>query len=339
MPQPRLPFCEIQYMKRRRFRGIQLAPSQRHGDRRTASGARRIRSHGCCLPIVAKIVEIDSILARRLRHLRHIKLRFVSLELERKTMCELLDCRPLVIRPNGNNNVQAFAAGAFHKTHEPQFRELSLEFPRRFHQSFPLDCGVGIEIEDDTIGMFERLIVRAPGMNFKHAHLGQPNQPLAGINGEVVLFVVALAISNRNSLNSCRQPKPNVLLEKTRPAVAVRAPHNAQRAIGNVWQQILSNRFVVFGELLLCHTALRIQHLVRMRDCQALCCHVLHPCCAFLAAGGTLCDHCAAFSLPRRTMLCSVRCNSLLPHYFIRRFVLTQSLECRLPHQIVACPG
>src|ERR1700723_3287544 len=55
----------------------------------------------CPLAIVAKIVEIDSILARRLRHLRNVKLGILPLKLERETMRELLDCRPLVIRPNG----------------------------------------------------------------------------------------------------------------------------------------------------------------------------------------------------------------------------------------------
>src|ERR1700733_12243534 len=155
MPQPRLPFCEIQYMKCRRLRGAQLAPSERHSYRSAATRAGRIGSPGSCLGIVAKIVEIDAVLACCLCHLCNVKLRILPLKLERESMREFLDRRPLVIWPDGNNNVKPLPPGALHKTHKPHFRKPSLEFARRFRQSFPLDCRVRIEIEDDAIGLFE----------------------------------------------------------------------------------------------------------------------------------------------------------------------------------------
>ena len=117
-------------------------------------------------------------------------------------MGKFLDHRPLMIWPNGNNNVKPFSARAFDETLEPHFRKPSFEFARRFRQSLPFDRQVGIEIEDDAIGLSKRFIVRAPRMDFQHAHLRQPNQPLAGIDGEIVLFLLALCDreSKRSSL-------------------------------------------------------------------------------------------------------------------------------------------
>ncbi len=67
------------------------------------------------------------------------KLRILSLHIECEMMGKFLDHRPLVIWPNGNNNVKPFSAGALDETLEPHFRKPSFEFASCFRQSLPFD--------------------------------------------------------------------------------------------------------------------------------------------------------------------------------------------------------
>src|SRR5215469_14799269 len=53
------PVFDADDMKERRLIGVQLRPTQRHGNRQTGAGARRERRHGSGIAIIAQIVEED----------------------------------------------------------------------------------------------------------------------------------------------------------------------------------------------------------------------------------------------------------------------------------------
>jgi hypothetical protein len=74
---------------------------------------------------------------------------------ENEGVGELFDGGPIVFGIDGNDYVEAFASGAFEETFEVYFFELLADFESGVGEGAPRDCGVGVEVDDDAVGVLE----------------------------------------------------------------------------------------------------------------------------------------------------------------------------------------
>src|ERR1017187_8714991 len=111
---------------------------------------------------------------------------------QRKGMSELLDRAPIDLRFNGDDDVQALTASGLEEALEPQRFELPADFASAVCEGAPGDRGIGIEVEDDEVGALEIVVLRTPGVNFEHSHLGQSSQRLGSGEGNVGLDLAGL---------------------------------------------------------------------------------------------------------------------------------------------------
>src|SRR5271166_7136713 len=147
-------------------------------------------------------------------------------------MCELLDRGPIELRLNGDDDVHALAASGLEETFEPHRLELPADFGGAVGEGPPGDRGIGIEIEDDEVGALEVAVLRTPGMNFEHSHLGQSGERLRSGECDVRLDLAGLFVGNVDGFHSRRKCAGYVLLKEARMAAAFRTTHQRDRTAG-----------------------------------------------------------------------------------------------------------
>ncbi len=93
---------------------------------------------------------------------------------------ELLDGGPVVFGLDGDDDVEAFAAGGLEEGFEAEALEVLADLGGAVGEGAPGDGGVGIEVEDDAVGVFEVVVAGAPGVNFEDSQLGEAGEGFGG---------------------------------------------------------------------------------------------------------------------------------------------------------------
>ena len=103
-------------------------------------------------------------------------------------------------------------------------------------------------------------------MKFKHAHLGEADEAFARGEGEILFGRRAFLRGDRNAVNAFRNTHADVLLEEARFAAALWTAHDAERPPGDVREQMLGDRILIFGESEFGQAAFFVKDLVGMAD-------------------------------------------------------------------------
>src|SRR5271166_715023 len=177
-------------------------------------------------------------------------------------MRELLDRGPIELRLNGDDDVQALAASGFEETFEPQRLESPADFGGAVGEGPPGDRGVGIEIEDDEVGALEVVVLRTPGMNFKHTHLGQSGERLRSGERDVWLDLAGLLVGNIDGFHPRRKGAGHMFLEEAGTAAAFRTTHQRERPASYIGKHVRTNGPVIIRELLLGELEVSVKDLV-----------------------------------------------------------------------------
>jgi hypothetical protein len=77
---------------------------------------------------------------------------------------------------DGGDDVQALAAGELEEALEAELFEALADLGGGGGERGPGEGFVGVEVEDEAVGVFEVVVARAPGMDLEHAHLGEAGE-------------------------------------------------------------------------------------------------------------------------------------------------------------------
>ena len=89
---------------------------------------------------------------------------------------KVFDFGPFAFGLEGRDDVEAFAAGGFDEGLEVKIFHQVADFNRARDQAFPRQAGVGIEVDDEAIRSFERVVARTPRMKLEDAHLREADE-------------------------------------------------------------------------------------------------------------------------------------------------------------------
>src|ERR1019366_4018070 len=149
--------------------GSNFGPSQRHGDAGSGAGAGRVGGDGCGTALVAQVVEVDAAGAGGLGHFSEIEAGVRLLHAEDEAVSEVFRGGPVEFGFDGDDDVEAFAAGGLEETGEAEVFEARSDLGGGFGDGRPGEGFVGVEVEDEAVGMFEIGVARAPGVDFEDA--------------------------------------------------------------------------------------------------------------------------------------------------------------------------
>ena len=137
--------------------------------------------------------------------------------------CEGLDLIPAELRLQRHDHMQPLAAGGLGEALQADRRqgfadaECGLGYPR------PRQTLVRVEIEGDPVGGLQSRGCRAPGVDFEHVHLHQPDEPGQILNNRESLghpLLGELDVTDRG-----RRAFAEMLLIEARFALAAGAAH------------------------------------------------------------------------------------------------------------------
>ena len=117
-----------------------------------------------------------------------------------------------------------------------------------------------VEVKDQPVRTLDILRPGTPGVDLRHPHLRQRDQPFDAVDGEVGR---ALA-SDRHVPDQVGQAAHGMPLEEALGADAVRRAEQRDRPAGDMRQQARGNRLVVGGQVTLGDALLRPEQLVRV---------------------------------------------------------------------------
>ena len=174
--------------------------------------------------------------------------------------------RPFVLRLDGNDDVEAFASGGLEEAFEAEALELLADFGGAGGECVPGDGGVGVEVDDDAVGVLEIVVARAPGVDFEDSQLGEAGEGFGRGERDVGLDLAGLLVADADRVDAGRQGVVDVLLEEAGMAGAVGAADEGQRASGDVRQHVRGDGPVVVGELLLGEARFGVEDFVGMGE-------------------------------------------------------------------------
>ncbi len=124
---------------------------------------------------------------------------------------------------------------------------------------------IGIEIEDQPVGLFNRIASRLPRVEFDRAHLHAGQQ--AGCILDIEIIVRAAVTLDDGDLADVRAERSAVvLLKETLLAAALRTAHQTDRAAAGKRQHQRRYRGVVIGQIALGLAAFGKDHAVAAAD-------------------------------------------------------------------------
>lgn len=168
----RLPGFVVGDVELRVVGGLEIGPGNGHGDGCPGAGAGGVGGDGGGTALVAEIVDKDAVFTCDFAHLGEVEGGLLLLHGERKGVGEVLDGGPVVDGGDGDDDVEALAAGGLEEGFEAERLELFADVCGAVGEGAPRDGGVGIEVDDDAVGVLEVVVSGTPGMNFEDAHLG-----------------------------------------------------------------------------------------------------------------------------------------------------------------------
>jgi hypothetical protein len=119
-----------------------------------------------------------------------------------------------------------------------------------FLDLFEAEPFVGIEIEDETIGHFDVGDLRSPAVKFDAAHLDAGEHAPRVVDIEIG-FGRAVLLADRHMLDGIAEIAAVMLLEEALLGAALRAAHQADRAIGEPYEDRVGEALVIIRELAL----------------------------------------------------------------------------------------
>lgn len=232
-----------------------LRPGQRHGDGTAEAGAGRVGSDGGSAALVAEVVEVDAAGAGRLGHLGEVERWIRLLHGEDEAVGEVFCVWPSQLGLNRDDDVETFAAGGLEEAGEAEFAEARADLGGGGGDGGPGERFVGVEVEDEAVGVLERIVARAPGMDFEDAELRERGESFrrGGFFAErdVGLDDAGFLVAHIDGADAGWERGVDVLLEEAGLGRALGAAHDGERAAGDVRQHARGDGEVVVGERLL----------------------------------------------------------------------------------------
>ena len=230
---------------------FEIGPGDGDGDGCSGAGAGRVGGDGGGTTLVAEIVDEDAVLAGGLAHFGEVKGGLFLLHGEGEGVDELLDGGPVVGGVDGEDDVEALAAGCFEEGFEAEGLELRTDVGGAVGERAPGDCGVGVEVDDDAVGVLEVGVGGAPGVDFQDAHLGEGGEGFGGGEGDVGLGLAGFLVGDVDGGDAGREHVVGVLLEEAGPGGAFGAADEGQGAVSDVGQHVGGDGPVILGQLVL----------------------------------------------------------------------------------------
>ena len=155
---------------------------------------------------------------------------------------EFLDRIPFKLGFERYDDVEPLPAGGLHEAGEAKVFQEGAHIDRGLDHLGPLHRFIGIEVEDDHVGVFDVLEARAPDVNFEHAALDEGNQSFGGIDHQ---NSVVPALADPFFADGVRQARAGVFLEEACGTDAVGTADERERTLGHMGQHRIRDRFVV----------------------------------------------------------------------------------------------
>ena len=114
-----------------------------------------------------------------LRHRRDEAVGLGGGQRAREAVGEILDRGPIRLRRQRHDDMDALAARQQRKADQPEFGELVLQMLRGALGIAEVEPLVGVEIEHQPVGLFERIDPRSPAVEFDRPHLDAGDRPSA----------------------------------------------------------------------------------------------------------------------------------------------------------------
>jgi len=216
--------------------------------------------------LITQVVEEDAADARRLGHLGEIEVGVLAFHGEDEVVGGGLELGPGEGGLDGCDDVQAFAAGELEKAFDAEVLEALADFGGGCGDGEPGEIGVGIEIEDEAVGVLEVVVGGAPGMDLEDIHLGERDDGVGGVEGDVGFGSGGGFVLDVDGLDAGREVVVDVLLEEAGLAGALWAANEREGAVGDVGEDAVGGDGVVVGELLLGEAGGGVEDLVGMGE-------------------------------------------------------------------------
>ena len=208
------------------FEPFQFVPRQGNGHRGARTGAYAVvrdRRRGV---VITEVIEEDFSRALGLAHRGDVSLRRCRHHLFRDSCAKGLHRGPSVLAGERDSHMQSFAASAFQAGIKASFLEPLPQVDSRKFQSFEGNVRRGIKVEDQPVGIVDRVNRRAPGMDLDRAHLDDFQQTFFVLDIEV--FVTLAFVPEVEGMDIFAESPPRATLKKT--LLSVDAGRTAQQA-------------------------------------------------------------------------------------------------------------
>jgi len=242
-------------------------PGERKRDGGADASAGGVGGDGGGAALIAEVVEEDAADAGGLGHLGEVEVGVLALHGEDEVVRGGLELGPGEGGLDGRDDVQAFAAGELEEAFDAEVAEALADFGGGGGDGEPGEIGVGVEIEDEAVGVLEVVVGGTPGMDFEDVHLGEGDDGFGGVEGDVGFGGGGGFVLDVDGLDAGRDPGVDVLLEEAGFAGALRAANEREWAVGDVRKDAVGGDGVVVGELLLGEAGSGVEDFVGMGKC------------------------------------------------------------------------
>ena len=131
---------------------------------------------------------------------------------------------------------------------------------------------VGVEVEDEAVGVLEVVVGGTPGVDFEDAHLGEAGEGfglgVGGGDGDVGFGDAGFLVGDVDAGDAGREGVVDVLLEEAGFAGALGAADERERAVDDVREHALGDGEVVVGELALGEVGAGVEDLVGVGEAE-----------------------------------------------------------------------
>src|SRR6185437_6832480 len=168
----------------RAFVELEGGPGKRQRDGAADAGAGRERGDGGGSALVAQVVEVDFAGAGGLGHLGEVERGVGALHGEDEIMRGFFDGGPVMPGVDGGDDVETLAAGGLKEAFEAGALEALADLGGGGTEGGPGEGFVGVEVEDEAVGVLEVIVSGAPGVGLEDAHLGEAGEGFGpGVGG------------------------------------------------------------------------------------------------------------------------------------------------------------
>ena len=178
---------------------------------------------------------------------------------------EILDLGPGLARVERRDDMDALAPRQHRPARQPHFAEHVVQLMRGGADLVEAQSFVGIEIEDETIGLLDIGDLRSPAVQLDRAHLDAGEQALGIVDIEIGL-VMPILLADRDVLHGIAEAAGVMLLEEALLGAPLRAADEADRTIGQPFEDRIGEAGVIIGELPLGDAAFGVEHAIAAAD-------------------------------------------------------------------------